>query len=174
MRYCSSCKKIYADSQSGCSGCKKKTKEITDINEPVALAVAGGTERALLIALLKDNDIPYIEQHVTPQGVSNDLVTGYDVKLSNIIILVPYSALPKAYDLSKSIEDLNNDYIEELLPQINEDIEKAKNKPEEKEMSPALRTTIKIITAIIFLILIALVVFGTDYITGLIKGLLGG
>ena len=174
MEYCSSCKKIYKDGTHRCGECRKKLKKITDINEPVALGVVGGTQRALLIGLLNDNDIPFVEQHVTPQGVSNDLVTGYDVKLSNIIILVPYSALPKAYELSKSIE-IRNDYIGELLPEIGKDIDFVKNGgKKEEEMSPGKRTAIKIITAIIFLILIALVVFGTDYVTGLIKGLFGG
>lgn len=173
MYYCDSCKKIYKNNDSRCPDCRKKLKKITDINEPVAIGVVGGTERAMLTGMLKDNDIPFIEQHVTPQGVSDDILTGYDVKLSNIIVLVPYSALPKAYELSKNIE-INNSYIEELLDEIGSDIEKAKKEKEKPQMSSAKRTTIKIISAIVFLIIIALVVFGTDYVMGFIKSLFGG
>ena len=41
-------------------------------------------------------------------------------------------------------------------------------------MSPALRTTIKVLSAVAFLIIVALVVLGTDKITEFIKGLFGG
>ena len=174
MRFCKSCKSIYHDSEERCSVCGKKLFEITDINEPVRLCVIGGTERAMLCGLLDDAGIPHIESNDHPQGVANEIVTGYDVKLNNITFTVPFQALPKASELLGTIETVDN-RIEPMMGEIESQIARIKSgEVEEKKMSPALRTTIKVITAILFLLLIAVVVLGTDKITELIKGLFGG
>ena len=177
MKYCSVCKKLFADADERCPDCRKRLKKITDLNQPVRLCVVGGTERAMLTGLLTDADIPFAEENVSPRGVNNDIITGYDVKLSNIAVLVPYSALPKACGLLSSIETVKNEN-EPFLPLVEADIERAKNNnnslEEEKPMSPALRTTVRVVTAILFFILVALVVFGTDKVMELIKSLFGG
>ena len=116
MKYCKTCKRLCFEETLPFDGCKHKLKEITDINEPVRLCVAGGTERAMITGLLSTEDIPYLEQNVQPQGVANEIVTGYDVKLSNISILVPFSALPKASQLLGSIDTLDN----EIEPHMEE------------------------------------------------------
>ena len=175
MKYCKACKRLHSDSEIRCTDCGKKLREITDINEPVRLTIVGGTERAMMTGMLKDAEIPFIEQNEIPQGVANELVTGYDVKLNNINLLVPYSAIPKASELLGSVETLNNPN-EKFLEDIEADIEKFKNNSfkEEKPMSPAMRTTVKVISMILLLALIALVVFGTDKVIEIIKGLFGG
>ena len=96
MKYCKTCKQLCFGESIPFDGCKHKYRVIEDINEPVRLCVAGGTERAMLTGMLKDAEIPYVEEPVYPQGVANQCVTGYDVKPSNISIVVPFSALPKA------------------------------------------------------------------------------
>lgn len=176
MKYCKVCKSIFKDSEERCPECGKKLAPITDINEPVRLCIVGGTERALLCGLLDDAQIPYLENNTYPQGLANEIVTGYDVKLSNINLTVPFSALPKASELLSSVETLKNP-VEPLMDDINAHIEKLQKgeiKEEEKTMSPALRTTIKVVTAILFLLLVAFVVLGTDKIMEIIKGLFGG
>lgn len=173
MKYCKTCKELCFGESLPFDGCRHKLREITDINEPVRLCIVGGTERALLTGLLNDAGIPFMEQNVQPQGVANEIVTGYDVKLSNISLLVPFSALPKASELLGSIETIENQ-IEPHLDEINAEIVRLRSKSEQNEdkpMSPALRTTIRVITALLFLALVALVVLGTDKITELIKGL---
>lgn len=173
MKYCKFCKELCFDGELPFGGCKHKLSEITDINEPVRLCIVGGTERAMLTGMLKDAQIPYMEQNVQPQGLANDIVTGYDVKLSNISLLVPFSALPKASGLLSSIETLNNE-IEPHMDEIEAEIQRLaaeKDKGADKPMSPALRTTLKLLTALLFLALIAAAVLGTDAVTGWIKGL---
>lgn len=175
MKYCKTCKKLYFDNEISCPECKKKLSEIKDINEPMRLSVVGGTERAMLGGLLKDANIPYVEEPVYPQGVANEIVTGYDVKLSNISMVVPFSALPKGIELLGTIDTAPHElepHLDEIRSQI-EYMKTAQAKDEDKQMSPALRTTIKIITAILFLAAIALVVFGTDALTTWIKSLFG-
>ena|GEM_PF-881536 len=176
MKYCKTCKALYPDKDEYCPACRKKLAQIKDINEPVRLCVIGGTERALLTGLLTDAEIPFVEDNTYPQGLANEIVTGYDVKLSNISLLVPFSALPKASELLSSIETVENP-VSSYVNEINAQIERLKSgtpEEEEKTMSPALRTTIKVITALLFLILVAVVVLGTDKIMELIKGLFGG
>ena len=171
MKYCKVCKRLCFDDTLPFDGCKHKLREIEDINEPVRLCIAGGTERAMLTGMLKDENIPFVEENVQPQGVANEIVTGYDVKLSNIAVIVPFSALPKASELLSAIETLNNE-IEPHMDEIKAAITWLNTEREEaKQMNPALRTTIKVITALLFLAIVALAVFGTDAITGWIKGL---
>lgn len=171
MKYCKVCKRLCFDDTLPFDGCKHKLREIEDINEPVRLCIAGGTERAMLTGMLKDENIPFVEENVQPQGVANEIVTGYDVKLSNISIIVPFSALPKASELLSTIETLNNE-IEPHMDEIKAEISRLNAEKEEaNQMNPALRTTIKVITALLFLAIVALAVFGTDAITGWIKGL---
>lgn len=176
MKYCKICKTIFTDADSTCPHCRKKLAQITDINEPVRLCVIGGTERAMLCGLLEDAGIPYLENNTYPQGLANEIVTGYDVKLSNISLLVPFSALPKASELLGSIETVKNP-VEPMMDEIKAYIAHIKNggaDEQEKTMSPALRTTIKVVSALVFLILVAVVVLGTDKIMEFIKGLFGG
>lgn len=173
MKFCKTCKRLCFGDTLPFDGCKHKLVEITDINEPVRLCVIGGTERALLTGMLKDAGIPYMEENVFPQGVANEIVTGYDVKLSNISLVVPFSALPKASELLSAIETLDNE-IEPHMDEIRAEIERLKSPVQEKEdkpMSPALRTTVKLVTALLFLALVAAVVFGTDALTSWIKSL---
>jgi len=175
MKYCRSCRAVYRDADTMCPTCRKKLRDITDINEPVRLCIIGGTERAMLTGLLHDAEIPFIEGNNMPQGVANEIVTGYDVKLNNIDVQVPFQALPEASELLESIETVDNPN-EPMLDDIKAHIERlAADKGEsEKKLSPAARTTIKVITAILFLILVGVVVLGTDKITEFFMNLFGG
>ena len=174
MKYCNTCKALYFDESAVCASCKRRLRNLTEMNEPVRLCIIGGTERAMLCGMLDDAGIPYMEQNVQPQGLSNDIVTGYDVKLSNISLLVPFSALPKASELLSSITTVKND-IEPHLDEITAQIAALRSNRDQdhgdKPMSPALCATVKVITALLFLALVALVVFGTDALTDFIKGL---
>lgn len=174
MKFCKSCKTIFHDKDEYCPNCRKALCEITDINEPVRLCVTGGTERAMLCGLLDDAGIPHLESNFRQQGVANEIVTGYDVKLNNISVTVPFQALPEAIELLGTIETASNP-LESMTDEIKAHIEFLRSQPgQKKEMSRAKKTTVKVITALLFLALIAAVVLGTDAVTGWIKGLFGG
>ena len=174
MKFCKFCKTLYSAHEELCPLCRKKLAAVTDINEPVRLCVIGGTERAMLVGLLDDAGIPHLESNYRQQGVANEIVTGYDVKLNNISVTVPFQALPKASELLNTIESVHNP-VEPMMDEITAHIEHLRSHPgQQSTMSPAKRTTVKVITALLFLGLIAAVVFGTDAVTGWIKGLFGG
>ncbi len=176
MKFCKECKKLYDGADTMCPECRKKYIEITDINEPVQLCVTGGVGRSAICGALRDAGIPFVEQQYGKMGVANEIVTGYDAKLLNVAILVPYSAIPKAYEIALSLE-LCDDSFESIVEKAKQDIEEYKKNGEKNKdsgMSNAKRTTIKVLSAIAFFILVALVVFGTDYVMELIKNLFGG
>lgn len=173
MKFCKTCKALAHAADSVCPHCGKKLSPVTDINEPVRLCVIGGTERAMLCGMLDDAQIPHMESNVQPQGVANEIVTGFDVKLNNISVVVPFQALPKASELLGTIESVKNP-VEPMMDKIEAHIGYLRSEQKEKPDSAAKRTTIKVITAILFLLLIAAVVLGTDAVTGWIKGLFGG
>lgn len=176
MKFCKECKKLYDGTDAMCPECRKKYIEISDINEPVRLCVTGGVERSAICGALRDAEIPFVEQQYGKMGVANEIVTGYDAKLLNVAILVPYSAIPKAYEIARSLE-LCDDSFESIVKKALSDIEGYKKNGAQKkdtQMSNAKRTTVKVLSAIAFFILVALVVFGTDYVIELFKNLFGG
>ena len=176
MKYCSDCKKLYNGAEITCADCNKKYKDIVDINEPVLLCVVGSVERSLVCGALNDANIPFVEQQYGKLGVVNETVTGYDMKLLNIAVLVPYSAVPKAYEAITNV-GVPVRFDDEILEAVKSDVEKYKLTLDEKEgdnMSAVKRTTVKVLSAIAFIILVALVVFGTDYVMELIMNLFGG
>ena len=176
MKFCKECKKLHDGTDAMCPECKKKYIEISDINEPVRLCVTGGVERSAICGALRDAEIPFVEQQYGKMGVANEIVTGYDAKLLNVAILVPYSAIPKAYEIARSLE-LCDDSFESIVKKALSDIEDYKKNGAQKkdtQMSNAKRTTVKVLSAIAFFILVALVVFGTDYVIELFKNLFGG
>lgn len=176
MKFCPLCKKMHTGDDVRCAKCNKAYSQIKDINEPVMLCVVGGLERNIITGALRDAQIPFVEQTYGAQGVANEVVTGYDAKLLNISVIVPYSSLPKAYEIACSV-GVCDESMKEFVNVAEADIDEYKKQYEEKDdkkMSVLKRTTIKVITALLFLALVAVAVWGTDYITDFIKNLFGG
>lgn len=175
MKYCVSCKKLYSGADTVCADCNKYYKEINDINEPVLISVVGGVDRSVACGALADANIPFVEKQYGKMGVSNEIVTGYDTKLLNIAIEVPYSAVPKAHEVLTSA-GIECKVDETILEQAKADIEeyKLKMKNDDVQMSDKKRTAVRVLSAIAFIVLFALVIWGTDYVMELIKNLFGG
>lgn len=163
MKYCKKCKRVYQDEQEYCTSCRsqKPLLPLTDSSTPVYLTSADGFERERIQTALTDNGIPndsvIVEEDIMPASVK-----GYSSSWRDI--LVPYSAYDKAYDICVGIGAVKLEGEEKI---IDEEL------PEEEfeDMPPAKRTTVKILSAILFIIVAALIIFGTDAITGFIKGL---
>lgn len=167
MKYCKKCKRIHNDTEEKCSTCGKSLLKITDENTPVYLLSASGFELKRIKAALEDAGIPS-DNISQKHNFSAEAVTGYDI--SEYDILVPYSAYEKAYDICVGIGAINSG--EEKI--INDDGTLANNDTESideqfEKMSGYKRTTVRIVSAILFLLLVAFAVYGTDFFTGLIK-----
>ncbi len=171
MKYCKKCKHIYNDSDEKCSVCKKPLFEIVDENTPVYIISAGGFELQRIKTALEDSGIPN-DSISQKHNFSAQAVTGYDT--AEYDILVPYCAYEKAYDVCVGIGAIK-DGTEEIIDDdssFDSSSEKSIDEQFEK-MSGAKRTTVRVVSALLFLLLIALVVFGTDYIMEFIKNLFG-
>ncbi len=165
MKYCPKCKKLYNDEDTNCAcaECKGKALEIIEDNKTSVYLCGGDViERDRVQAALADSGIPstYARHMVS---ANSQLVTGMD--LDSFDILVPYELYEKAYDVAVGIGAIKLEGEEIIEDDYDESAQ------EFEEMSRSKRTTVRVLSAILFIIVIALVIYGTDFITAFIKSL---
>lgn len=161
MKYCKKCKHIYNDEDYNCDVCKRPTIEIKDENTPVYLLSASGFELSRVQTALEDNGIPCYSA-AQKKNISADAVTGNDI--SEYDLLVPFSAYEKAYDLCVGIGAIEMEGV-----QIEEDNEYYDDGHE--EMSSAKRTTVRVLSAILLIVMFGGVIWGVDALLSILKGL---
>ncbi len=171
MKYCKKCKHIHNDCDLNCPDCKVQLVDISDKNTPVYLLSASGFELERVKSALNDSGIP--SDAVKKKDGSADAGMGCD--FSEYDLLVPFRAYEKAFDVCIGIGAVKaeNEKLldEDVTVPTNKDVKPADERFE--EMSGVKRTTVKVVSAILFLILVAAVIYGTDFITGFIKSLFG-
>ena len=130
------------------------------------LLSASGFELERVKTALSDNGIPN-DSKPKKRNYSAKAVTGVDNSEQDIY--VAESDYDKAYDLCVGIGAVKIEGEEDIIqPEDGEDAQPAE---EFEEMSSGKRTAVRIISAVLFVLLVAAVIFGTDAITGWIKGL---
>ena len=159
MKYCPKCKRIYNDEETACAheGCKSKAlKTVVDEKESVYLCSGDVIERDRVQAALEDSGIPsvYVRHGVT---ANSQVVTGQD--FDGFDILVPYELYEKAYDVAVGIGAIKLEG-EEI---IEDDPEEIEPHPLE-QMSRSKRTTVRVVSAILLIVVVALVIYGVDFI----------
>lgn len=164
---------MYNDEDLCCAECKGNPQllNIEDENTPVYLMSAAGFELQRVKTALEDSGIP-THSAVRKSNVSPHAATGYDS--SEYDILVPYSAYEKAYDVCVGVGAIKIGE-EEILGDDGTDVNSGLKSQDElfEKMSGAKRTTVRVAMALLFLALVALAVFGTDFIMNIIKGFFG-
>ena len=167
MKYCSKCKRLHNDEETVCKNCKAQLKTITDENTPVYLLTASGFELQRVKAALEDSTVPCdatIKKCMENKySKSIKAYTGYDDLTYDVY--VPYSAYEKAFDTCVGIGAIKLEG-EEILDEetLDEQFEK---------MTGAKRTTVRIVSALLLLLIVAGVVLGTDAIMNFIKEFFG-
>lgn len=167
MKYCKKCKHIHDDKFDICTECRKPRPlfPIEEPNTPVFLLTASGFEVQRVRTALESAGIP--SDAVPHQNsISADAVTGAD--MTDKDILVPFAAYQQAYDVCVGVGAVKPEG--ENITVDEQDIENTVAEEERVEMSPAKRTTIKIVSAILIIILFCLVIWGTDFLTGFLTG----
>ncbi len=171
MKLCTKCKRLHNDEDTVCSNCNSTLENITDDNTPVYLLSANGFELQRIKTALEDSCVPcdsiVRDKELRKQEFNN--------KSAMSDILVPYAAYEKAYDICIGIGAIKEDDTQILDNTETSDFENAENQEatlDEKfeKMSGVKRTTVRVASAVVFLALIALAVYGTDAITAFIKG----
>lgn len=150
---------MYNDEETACAHeeCKGKAlKTVEDEAESVYLCSGDVIERDRVQAALEDNGVPsvYVRHGVT---ANSQVVTGQD--FDGFDILVPYELYEKAYDIAVGIgaiklegEQIIEDNPEEIEPHPLE------------QMSRSKRTTVRVVSAILLIIVVALVIYGVDFV----------
>lgn len=173
MLYCPKCRKIYKNGNAVCSECKKNLKEITDKNTPVAVCHASGINKDRIRAALESQGIP-TSSVASPKSFSCEPLTGGDTT-TDVIVTVPYQAYEKAFDICVGIGAAEPD-AEFDGSELSKDITEKKNQLDNdmddfEDMSPAKRTTVRIISAILLIVMFTGIIWGADYLIGIIKNL---
>ncbi|MER2148334.1 MAG: hypothetical protein ABS987_04170 [Ruminococcus sp.] len=127
------------------------------------LVSASGFELERIRTALSDNGIPN-DSKPQKRNFSAKAVTGTDISIQDIY--VAESDYEKAYDLCVGIGAIKLEGEETILGEEEADaVEKFEDMPSGK------RTAVRIVSAILFVLLAAMVIFGVDAITGWIKSL---
>lgn len=170
MKICDKCKHIHNDEELMCNECKRPLEIIEDENTPVYILSAEGFELSRVRTALEDNGVP-CDVSAKKKNISAEAVTGYDS--SEYDLLVPYSAYEKAYDICVGIGAINEGEAE-ILDNDGQPLENVKTATEEfEEMSGVKRTTIRVVSAVLLIVIFCMVIWGTDYIMEFIKYLFG-
>ncbi len=131
------------------------------------LVSASGFELERIKTALSDNGIPN-DSKAQKKSFSAKAVTGVDSSVQDIY--VSEDDYDKAYDLCVGIGAIRPEGEEQEI--IPDDENAAAPAGEEfEDMPEGKRTAVRIISAILFILIAALVIFGTDAITGWIKSL---
>ncbi|MBQ5382305.1 MAG: hypothetical protein IIU42_06680 [Ruminococcus sp.] len=127
------------------------------------LVSASGFELERIRTALSDNGIPN-DSKPQKRNYSAKAVTGTDISIQDIY--VAESDYEKAYDLCVGIGAIKLEGEETILGE-----EEAAAVEEFEDMPSGKRTAVRIVSAILFVLLAAMVIFGVDAITGWIKSL---
>ena len=128
------------------------------------LMSASGFELERVRTALSDNGIPN-DSKPKKRNFSAKAVTGVDISEQDIY--VAESDYEKAYDLCVGIGAITPEG-EEVT--VQEDDELLPEEEQFEEMPQGKRIAVRIISAVLFLLIAAAVIFGTDFITNWIKG----
>lgn len=176
MKYCLKCKRLHNDEDTACKTCGGELKIIKDDNTPVYLLTASGFELQRVKAALEDSAVPCdatikkcIENKYT---TSVKAYTGYDDMTYDVY--VPYAAYEKAFDTCVGIGAIKLE-DEEIIDDgtAPEEIDGENFDEQFEKMTGRKRTTVRIVSALLLLLIVAAVVFGTDFIMKIIMGFFG-
>ncbi len=168
MHYCTRCKELYSEDKEilKCPACGRKTIDNPNHFSPVKIITANGFELERIRAALNDGDIPY-SYNESARDAGIQILNSAPPE--NCDVYVPLSAYPDAMEILAGIGAIK----EVNLPDNSDEMfAKAKKEAEEEDLPPQKAQIIRILSAAAFLILIAGVVWLTDFIVELIKNLL--
>lgn len=168
MKYCTRCKLIADNDKDICKKCGKKLISNPNHYSAVKIVTANGFELERIRAALTDAEVSFSVQE-TKQDTGLQILNSAPPENCNVF--VPISDYDEAVSVLAGIGALNDDEIPEIDEQTQEDINKAKKEAENDEMSPRKRFWVKLLSLIGFLIVIAGVVYLTDFLVAFIKTL---
>ncbi len=177
MKYCPKCRLVYPDSREQCR-CGRILKQYEALrgDTPVCVARASGFEKDRIVGALSDAGLPYSETPIREKDV-NEIVTGQGSV--DWEFCVPYEFLEQTKEVLCGI-GVKTEEPEEEDSQLRKETAKAafgeeKETKEKKsgqweEMSNKKRWFWRIVSIILFFLLVWGVVSATDWIMALLMG----
>ncbi len=159
MKYCTKCKKLYTDPQQDhCSDCSRALISDPNHHSPVNVVTANGFELERIKSALTEQNIPFA---VTQCRDDTGLQILNTAPPENSQISVPLSYYTQTMELLVGIGA-----VKEASELNEEDEEKLQQERQsfEEEMSPKKRFWVKLLSIILFIGLIAAVVFFADWL----------
>ena len=172
MQYCPKCHRVFSDEREVCL-CGRKMKSYDELREdtPVFIVRASGFEKDRIGAALTDAELSYSETPAYGKDV-NEIAMGQGEVPADFC--VPYRELDKARALLRGIGALNAETEHEmetsetLHPPAEENIRKTEGPWE--EMSRKKRWLWRIVSIVLFILVVWAVVSGTDWVMGALMG----
>ena len=169
MKYCTKCKNITNDDKAEiCSECRKKLISDPAPSSPVRIITAQGFEFEHICAALDDGGLPY-----SYSRENNDALfrAGVPSAAAYNEIFVPLTYYPDAQEILENIGAKDERHAVMLSSEDLQKLEHAKAMEKGDEMSPGKARAIRIVSGIAFLLLLAGVVFATDWVIALVKAI---
>ena len=159
MKYCTKCERRYTDTNaSHCTLCGKALIDNPNHYSPVYVVTANGFELERIKASLTDADIPF---SVSQTRDDTGLQILNAAPPENSQIFVPLSFYTQTVSILLGIGALN--HADEISEQDEEKLQQERSEHEE-EMSPKKRFWVKLLSIILFIGILAAVVFLADWI----------
>ena len=176
MKYCPKCRLVYPDNQEQCR-CGRILKQYETLrgDTPVCVTRASGIEKDRIAGALDDAGVPYSETPVRERNVSEGAVCQESMVRE---FCVPYEFLEQAkevlYGIGAIAEESENEavQVEEKPKKIASGKEENGEKESEQweEMSNKKRWFWRIVSMILFFLLVWGVVSATDWVMALLMG----
>lgn len=173
MNYCPNCQSL-CDEEETCPYCGNKKLRQPEKTDPVLLVTADETRAGMIEAAFQTAGLPYEERFQEAGGVPSVV---FGRVLTNKNLFVPYGMLESAKEIVEGISSLGEGLDENELDadeqQGNSDIEETESEQSEdegKRLSPTMRTVVRIVSVILFILVIWGVVTVSDYAANALKG----
>ena len=170
MFYCDKCQILSKDEET-CPLCGNRRLRPVAANDPVLLFTTWNEEAQRIAAAFDDDGIPHMERVVEGGGASPVLL-GRN-RCAQIRIFVPFSEIGHARDVMRGIGALKDEGKDdqELSNEAPQSAPKDTEKKTEEPMSPGRQAFMRILSILMFLLLVCAVVFGADAIVGGFKSI---
>ena len=164
MLYCPKCQVLSADDEI-CPSCGSKKLREPESDDPTLLITANETKIEMIESAFEDHNILY-EERICGLGGSPSVILG-KITNTNFNIFVPFSELDTAKKLLNGIGIL--DEADALLLDQNKD---ANGEENTDEMDPRKKVIWRIISVVLFILVIWGIVTATDYAANAFKTIL--
>jgi hypothetical protein len=174
MLYCPNCQSLCSE-EDACPFCGNRKLRQPEETDPVLLMTADETKAEMIEMVLQDAGILFEERTLGPGGPPSVLL-GHNQVYLNKNLFVPYGELEHAREIVAGLFPPDGEEVpaedEEAAESPSSQEEADSSEEEKEEMSPRKRTAVRLISVVLFLLVIWAVVSVSDYAANALKDFL--